>query len=97
MRAALLPFDVIFMDVNMPEMSGFDATRGIRRMTAREPRLTWPVIIGITGDVSASTAEECLASGMNAVLTKPLNTQKLFLEVTRWLGLRQDSTVSGEE
>ena len=87
-RTALPPFDVIFMDVNMPGMSGIEATAKI--LEVADPNLPRPVIFGVTGDVTAATAEACLASGMSAVLVKPLDSQKMFAEVAQHLKARRD-------
>eukprot|EP00906_Rhabdomonas_costata_P015602 RCo022407 len=90
-RSAQPPFDVIFMDVNMPQMCGMEATRKIREGVC--PGRAGPVVIGITGDVRAATAEACLASGMSAVLVKPLNAEKMLFEVARGLKARMSCGV----
>ena len=90
-RTADPRFDVVFMDVNMPDVDGIEATRQIRSDAG--PEAPGPVIIGITGDVSASTAEACLANGMSAVLTKPLNVPKMLQEVSQWIRARGTSSL----
>ena len=60
-------FDLILMDLRMPEMDGFEATREIRRLS-----ITQPPIVALTGDDDAETQQACLDAGMNAHLTKPI-------------------------
>ena len=70
-RAAQLQhFDAIFMDFHMPELSGLDATRAIRAFEAvgERPRVT---IIALTARAMPGDRDECLAAGMDIVLTKP--------------------------
>ena len=69
--AAVQVFDVILMDVQMPRMDGAEATRIIRSKGIDIP------IIGITAYVSTEQREVYLASGMNAVVTKPVNWNAL--------------------
>ncbi|MBI5381418.1 MAG: PAS domain S-box protein [Opitutae bacterium] len=69
------PYDVIFMDMQMPRMSGIDATRELRRQLAgKEPR---PWIIALTANVMQEDRESCLAAGMDAYLSKPLDPAEL--------------------
>lgn len=70
----LTPFDFIFMDCNMPDMDGFEATRQIRIFEAGEQRV---VIIAITGNDTEEEKQKCLDAGMDGFLTKPLRPQKL--------------------
>lgn len=71
------PFDIVLMDVSMPVMDGFQATREIR---AFERRISTPRpsrIIAITGLTSGKSQEEAIASGVNMFLTKPVQLKKL--------------------
>ncbi len=67
-------YDVILMDVQMPEMNGLDATRRIR---AELPPERQPRIIALTADAMAGYQNECLASGMNGYITKPIRVEEL--------------------
>ncbi len=63
-------YDIVFMDVQMPELDGLAATRIIRR---RWPGPNGPTIVGLSGYASSETRHECLAAGMNDYLVKPVS------------------------
>jgi PAS domain S-box-containing protein len=68
-------FDVVLMDVQMPEMDGFEATKAIReREQARGGHLP---IVAVTAHAMKGDAERCLAAGMDAYLAKPLEPREL--------------------
>ncbi len=69
-------FDLVLMDVQMPEMDGLQATRKIR-FSETDSTGHLP-IIALTAHASAEDRERCLASGMDAYLTKPLQVTKLW-------------------
>jgi len=64
------PYDVLLMDVQMPEMDGLEATRLIRREWASQTR---PWIIAMTAHARASDREECFRAGMNGYISKPID------------------------
>jgi CheY-like chemotaxis protein len=68
------PYDLILMDIQMPEMDGFQATREIQKRWASEDR---PKIIAITAYALEGDQERCLAAGMNDYISKPLRLDKL--------------------
>lgn len=74
-------FDVILMDIQMPEVDGLEATRRIRSMES-ETRGRIP-IIALTASVMQEEKERCFAVGMDAVVGKPLNFIFLFSEMER--------------
>ncbi len=68
-------YDVILMDLHMPEVDGIEATRRIRSL-ADEKKSAIP-IIALTADIMQAEKEKCLAAGMNGFLAKPFRPEKL--------------------
>jgi signal transduction histidine kinase/DNA-binding response OmpR family regulator len=66
-------YDVILMDVQMPEMDGLDATRNIRKLTM----VTQPHIIAMTANAMEGDREMCLAAGMSDYVSKPIRVNEL--------------------
>ena len=75
-------FDVILMDVQMPEMDGFEATRAIRAREAREGDGHIP-IIAMTAHAMAGDQERCLAEGMDGYVSKPIQKTQLFQAIAQ--------------
>ena len=70
------PFDIILMDVQMPEMDGFEATRAIREAeTATGDHIS---IVAMTAHAMKGDRERCLAAGMDGYIPKPLEPKLLF-------------------
>jgi len=79
-----LPFDLVLMDVQMPEMDGYEATRVIR--STQSPVLNRAVpIIAVTAHAMQGDRERCLAAGMNDYLAKPIGAKALAAMVAKWL------------
>jgi CheY-like chemotaxis protein len=66
-------YDVILMDVQMPEMDGLDATRQIRKLTDT----VQPHIIAMTANAMEGDREMCIAAGMNDYISKPIRVNEL--------------------
>jgi len=83
-----IPYDIILMDCQMPEMDGYEATRLIRkREQSLDQRSTWKspaYVIGVTANAMPGDREKCLAVGMNDYLSKPVQSTKLKEVLERW-------------
>ncbi|HUB59422.1 MAG TPA: response regulator [Puia sp.] len=73
------PYDLIFMDIQMPEMDGLEATRRIRRGRGKQP-----VIIAMTANTTRQDRDECLTEGMNDFLSKPVHLDELIRMMENW-------------
>ncbi len=83
-------FDMILMDVQMPEMDGLEATRMIRICLE-----TQPVIIAMTANVMQGDREECIQSGMNDYISKPVELNELLGLLEKWaLLIKENKQVS---
>jgi len=75
-RAAGSPYDLVLMDVQMPVMDGLEAARRIRSLEAEAGDKPTPML-ALTANAYAEDREACLAAGMDALLVKPLNRERL--------------------
>ena len=74
------PYDIILMDLQMPEMNGFEATEYIRnKMNSQIP------IIALTADVTTVDVEKCKAVGMNDYISKPIDEKLLYRKIITYL------------
>ncbi len=76
-----LPFDVVLMDVQMPEMDGIQATRRIRQLGMNDGCLP---IIGVTARALRGDREHVMQAGMNDYMTKPINRDELIEKIAYW-------------
>jgi len=82
-REAPEKYDMIFMDVQMPEMDGYEATKSIRELDV--PRAKSIPIIAMTANVFREDVEHCLAAGMDSHVGKPLNINEVLEKLRTYL------------
>jgi PAS domain S-box-containing protein len=75
------PYQLILMDCQMPEMDGFEAARAIRQL---EGEMKQVPIVALTAAATNEDRDRCLASGMNAYLTKPITMDDLAQAIEDW-------------
>ena len=75
-------YDLILMDIRMPIMDGYEATRTIR---ANSPAADRPIIIGLSADTVLEARQRCSAAGMDDFLPKPVTEHRLLEALRRWL------------
>lgn len=81
--ASSLPYDVILMDVRMPEMDGIEATAKIRELPGPAAKIP---IIAMTGDVLQDTVDACYKAGMDGYIAKPFDRDVLMAELANLVG-----------
>ncbi len=86
------PFDVVFMDLQMPEMDGFTATKLLRR----DNRLQKFPIIAMTAHALVEERQRCLDAGMNDHVSKPIDPDNLFATLLRWAKPRPKESVKSQ-
>jgi signal transduction histidine kinase/CheY-like chemotaxis protein len=82
-------YDVVFMDLQMPEMDGYTATKLLRR----NPRLQKFPIIAMTAHALVEERQRCLDAGMNDHVSKPIDPDALFATLMRWAKPRPKPTL----
>ena len=84
------PYDLVLMDIQMPEMDGLTATREIRK----EARLRTLPIVAMTAHAMTGDRERSLEAGMNDHLTKPIDPEALYTALLRWIRPRHQDTTA---
>ncbi|MFH2218485.1 MAG: PAS domain S-box protein [Pseudomonadota bacterium] len=97
-----LPYDLVLMDIQMPEMDGYTATREIRKWESDNPSSIAnhqsPIpIVAMTAHAMTGDREKCLAAGMNDYITKPIDHNDLFATLVRWIEPGERETRSPRE
>jgi len=85
-RAEMGSFDVVLMDMNMPEMDGHEATRRLRDRGYQGP------ILALTANAMSGDSEHCLAAGCNTHLAKPIDRKQLIETVAHYAMFRTSQT-----
>lgn len=81
MKAQQGNFDIVLMDMQMPELDGLAATRALRAL----PNLEDLVIIAMTANAFDDDRVRCLAAGMNDFIAKPFKPEEVFGKLVKWL------------
>lgn len=76
------PYDVVFMDCQMPEMDGWTTARAIRQQETPEHRAA---IIAMTADVMPGCREQCIQAGMDDYIAKPVKLEDLLQALQKWI------------
>ncbi len=79
--SSLVPYDLIFMDCQMPEMDGYEAAKVIRSRHIGDHHIP---IVAMTAEALAGCKEECLAAGMDDFIAKPVNLAMLASALNKW-------------
>jgi signal transduction histidine kinase/DNA-binding response OmpR family regulator len=87
-------YDLVFMDIQLPDLDGFEVTREIRLLEAAGERVP---IIALTAHALEGDRERCLAVGMDDYLPKPITEKQLIAVLSRWSSPTQAATVSAKD
>jgi hypothetical protein len=92
-RVAESAFDLVLMDIQMPEMDGYQATRLLRQQT----QLDNMPILAMTANVMTAEKEKCLRAGMNDHISKPFKPEQLYTAIAKWLNHSKSTKRSASE
>ncbi len=79
------PYDIVLMDMQMPDMDGLEATRALRAV----PRLAGLPIVAMTANAMQADRDRCIEAGMVDFVTKPIEPQELWNALLRWIAPRE--------
>lgn len=89
-------YDLILMDVQMPGMDGYEATRQIRKWQAEHPDQPKTPIIAMTAHAMKSDQEKSLKAGMDAHITKPIDPDLLYSTLKKWLSAEKTADIPSD-
>ena len=87
-------FDIVLMDIQMPDMDGYEATRRIRQMPESKAKVP---IIAITAHALAGEREKCIAAGMNDYLAKPVSLEQVGAVIRLWASKDSQETAAAPD
>jgi len=90
---SLLPYDIVFMDCQMPVMNGYEAAKAVRKVPGPNQHVA---IVAMTAESSQGSRERCLDAGMDDFVTKPVNQAELLTVLKRWFPRLGDGGASVE-
>jgi PAS domain S-box-containing protein len=79
-----LPYDLVFMDCQMPTLDGYEATKQIRDINSKVLDSTIP-IVAMTANAMQGDREKCINAGMNDFISKPVESSKILQALQKWL------------